>query len=222
MKEVTPIFKEFRPEANAQVALDKEMVDLKAKNAAMNMKFEEMMVFAKAIGLNTEREAAEIRHDLLMRAKANPGKFLNDLENKNTKVKWAVLEAADAGIISVNKQNATISWVNGGVIYQTSVASDVVEDFSEHLQETEDGKKLFEKIKRMYEKARNANEPLDDEGVAEKAIQAGIIIKKGPWFYYGDQKLYQSLGMVTNWLKENPLVKEELKQKIANFEKQSA
>jgi len=222
MPNTTVIFKEFKPEADAQINLDKEELDVKARAAVFNMKFEDMLVFAKAIGLNVDRDAAEIKHDLLQRAKKEPQNFLNELSSKNTKRKWAILEAVDTNIITINKKNSTVSWAGGNIIFQSALGADIVGDFAEYTQNTEDGKTIFERIQRLYDKRKNDEATdLSEEQILEKSIEAGIITKKGQWHYYKNEKLSVGVNMIYAKIKEDESFKTELLEKISIFEQQT-
>lgn len=224
MPETTALFKEYRPEQLAQENLEKEELDVKARAAVFNMNFEDMMVLAKGLGLNTNREAAEIRHDLLYRAKNNPSKFLADMSSKNTKRKWAVLEAVDSNIIQIDKKTCTVKWTDGGTIFQSALGMDIVEDFAEFTMSTEDGKNIFNRIQTQYEHKKKSDENIawDDETILNKAIQHQIIEKKGSWHLYKGEKLSQGLLSIKARISEDSNFRDELIEKISTFEEQSA
>jgi len=49
--------------------------------------------------------------------------------------------------------------------------------------------------------------------IADLAEKAGIINKGGAWYNYGDQK-FQGRQRMVNWLRENPIIAEEITQKV--------
>jgi hypothetical protein len=224
MPGTTVLFKEFKPEVISQDFLDKEELDVKARATVFNMKFEDMIVLAKGLGLNTNREAAEIKHDLLIRAKNNPSKFLADISSKNTKRKWAVLEAVDADIINIDKKTCTIKWSDGGVIFQSALGADIVEDFAEFTMNIEDGRNIFDRIQRQYEHKKKAEENIvwTDDQIVEKAIQHQIIEKKGSWHMYKGEKISQGLLTIKAKIADDANFRNELIEKISTFEEQTA
>jgi hypothetical protein len=217
----TVIFKEFLPHVDKQVIIDKEEVEIKARASVINMPFEDMKQLAKAMGLSTDREVAEIKHDLLVRAKHNPEKFLRDMNSKNMKRRWGIIEAIDTNIISLNKQNATISWVGGGVIFQGAVGTDIIEDFAEYTQNTEDGKNIFERIQRLYEKLDEKDYgSLTADEIIEKCIQSSIFTKKGQFTYYNNEKLAAGINTIRAKIDDDINFRKELLEKISIFEQE--
>lgn len=217
------LFKEFKPETMAQESLDREEMDVKARATVFNMDFNDMVVLAKGLGMNVNRQAAEIKHDLLIRAKNNPTKFLADITSKNTKRKWAILEAVDANIIQIDKKSCTIKWSDGGTIFQSALGADIVEDFAEFTMNMEDGRNIFDRMQKQYEfkKKQEENIAYSDDQVVEKAIKYGIIEKKGSWHVYNGEKISQGLLTIKAKVSDDVNFRNELIEKISTFEEQT-
>lgn len=221
MPNTNVIFKEFKPHEDKQVLIDKEEIEIKARASVINMPFEEMKQLAKAMGLSTDREVAEIKHDLLVRAKQNPEKYLKQLGSKNMKQRWAIIEAIDTNILSHNKQNATISWVGGGVIFQGAIGTDIIEDFAEYTQNTEDGKNIFTRIQKLYEKQSEKDyESLSTDEIIEKCINSNLFVKKGPATYYNNEKLAVGMNTIRAKIEDDINFRKELLEKISIFEQE--
>lgn len=52
--------------------------------------------------------------------------------------------------------------------------------------------------------------------IADLAEKAGIINKGGAWYNYGDQK-FQGRQKMVNWLRDNPVIAEEITQKVLSL-----
>lgn len=221
MPGTTVIFKEFAPHIDKQILLDKEEVEIKARASVINMPFEDIKQLAKAMGLSTDREVAEIKHDLLVRAKNDPAKFLKQMGSKNMKQRWAIIEAIECNILTHNKQNATISWTGGGVIFQGAIGTDIIEDFAEYTQNTEDGKNIFSRVQKLYEKLGEKNyESLTADEIIEKCISANIITKKGNFHFYGGEKLAVGVNTIRAKIEDDVNFRKELLEKISIFEQE--
>jgi len=49
------------------------------------------------------------------------------------------------------------------------------------------------------------------------AVEADIVEKSGSWYSYGDETIGQGVSNVTEYLKENPEVRDEIDQKVRDF-----
>lgn len=52
--------------------------------------------------------------------------------------------------------------------------------------------------------------------IADLAEKSGVISKGGAWYNYGEQK-FQGRQRLVNWLRENPVVAEEISQKVLSI-----
>lgn len=73
---------------------------------------EELLMLATAYGMNTDREFAEIRHDLLQKAKANPTAFMKSFDDPAMKMRSKIKSAADYQIIKLDPD--AIRWFDTG------------------------------------------------------------------------------------------------------------
>jgi len=70
----------------------------------------DLLSVATAFGINTNREVDEIKHDLLINAKANPKTFIEAFDNPAVEAKAKVKKAMDMGVIKLEKGH--IKWTD--------------------------------------------------------------------------------------------------------------
>jgi hypothetical protein len=85
--------------AEKESNLDQEFEVAEAITILKNKPVEELLMIATAYGMNTDREFAEIRHDLLQKAKANPSGFVKSFDDPAMKMRSKLKTASDYQII---------------------------------------------------------------------------------------------------------------------------
>lgn len=94
----------------AKVDVDKEFLQADAIMMIRQKPFEDLLAVAAAMGVNVDREASEIKHDLLMIAKKNPANFIKSFDNPEVTMKAKIRMAAKYGIINLGKDG--VRWTD--------------------------------------------------------------------------------------------------------------
>ena len=106
--------------------------------------FDELLSVALALSIDIEREADEIKHDLMMFAKKNPSKFVNSFDNPFIKVKSNLLNAMNYGIIK--DIGDAILWADTDKqIIAIPAGKDSIDTFTRYCM-TEDGSVVYSEI----------------------------------------------------------------------------
>ena len=98
--------------AKKQASLDDEFLAADAIVTLRTKPVEELLMIATAYGMNTDRDFAEIKHDLLQKAKANPEGFIKSFDDPSVKMRSKIKSAANYKIISLDKD--AIRWFDTG------------------------------------------------------------------------------------------------------------
>lgn len=121
---------------------------------------EDVVAYARVLGVNINNRVDEIRYDLKVIADRNPGLFLDNLKNPKMKTKHYVLTAIDRGFLVVRPENNSIAWATN--IHQPiSIAPagrDIVDYFVHNLSTTE-GKLVLEAIIDMVRPVDKTEQP---------------------------------------------------------------
>ena len=135
-------FKLVDKEADAKRALEVNSVRTKAVNMASDCKDEEMLPFAKILGINIKRTPSEIRQEFVVKASQKPIEFIKGLGDPKNKRLYVVLKAFEQGIIEDSYIKNTINWRGSKVeicqIPAGAISSDYITDWSFNSQEGED------------------------------------------------------------------------------------
>lgn len=94
--------------ASAVVDVDKEFATADAIMMIKEKPFEDLLSVAASLGYNVDRQAAEIKHDLLMYAKKNPSGFVKMFDNPEVTMKAKIRMAIKYGIIEIS--NGAARW----------------------------------------------------------------------------------------------------------------
>jgi hypothetical protein len=98
--------------AQKSVDLDSEFLVADAITMLKTKPVEELLMIATAYGMNTDREFAEIKHDLLQKAKANPEAFMKSFDDPAMKMRSKIKAAANYQIISLDVD--AVRWFDTG------------------------------------------------------------------------------------------------------------
>ena len=98
--------------AKKQATLDDEFVAADAIVTLRTKPVEELLMVATAYGMNTDRDFAEIKHDLLQKAKANPSGFMKSFDDPAVKMRSKINSAASYKIISLDSD--AVRWFDTG------------------------------------------------------------------------------------------------------------
>jgi len=98
--------------AKKQASLDEEFVAADAIVMLRTKPVEELLMVATAYGMNTDREFAEIKHDLLQKAKVNPAGFMKSFDDPAVKMKSKINAAVNYQIIKLDDD--AVRWFDTG------------------------------------------------------------------------------------------------------------
>ena len=85
-----------------EVSLDNEFLVNDAINLLRNKELDELFSVAVAYGMDIDRPVAEIKHDLLIKAKTNPQSFIESFDNPAVAMKTKIRMAQKYNIIKLN------------------------------------------------------------------------------------------------------------------------
>ena len=97
---------------SAQQKIEKVADVMDAVQAALKMPLNELIGYAKVLGIKTNKSVDEIRWDMKIQAEKNPKAFLSGMNDPRTEMKQLLLMAEESGIISMKKTGVT--WTNSG------------------------------------------------------------------------------------------------------------
>lgn len=98
--------------AKKQTVLEDEYLAADAIVTLRTKPVEELLMIATAYGMNTDREFAEIKHDLLQKAKANPAGFMKSFDDPAVKMRSKIKSASNYKIIRLDPD--AIRWFDTG------------------------------------------------------------------------------------------------------------
>lgn len=99
-------------EKSAQDKIAQVSDTMDAVQAALKMPLNELIGYAKVLGVNTSKSVDEIRWDMKVQAEKNPKSFLAGMNDPRTEMKQLLLMAQESSIISMKKTG--ITWVSSG------------------------------------------------------------------------------------------------------------
>jgi hypothetical protein len=95
-------------EKKAEVDVDKEFVLADAISLVRTKSFDDLLAVAAAYGVNVDRQASEIKHDLIVIAKKSPSNFIKAFDNPEVLMKAKIRMASKYGIIELSK--SAVRW----------------------------------------------------------------------------------------------------------------
>jgi hypothetical protein len=95
-----------------KVSLDKEFEIHDAITAIRKKGLDDILSVATALNIDIDRPVDEIKHDLLVFAKSNPGRFLASFDNPVVQMKAKLKQAQKFHIITVTDK--AVSWTDSG------------------------------------------------------------------------------------------------------------
>lgn len=141
------IFKAVDKAAKASVNVDKEFATADAIMMIKEKPFEDLLSVAASLNFNVDRQAAEVKHDLLMYAKKNPVAFVKMFDNPEVTMKAKIRVAMKYGVIEISKGGAR--WKDtGNLIVSVPQGMDGVDTLLRFLL-TEAGASTAEELDRQ-------------------------------------------------------------------------
>lgn len=136
-------------EKNAQQKIEQVGATMDAVQAALKMPLNELVGYAKVLGVNTNKSVDEIRWDMKIQAEKNPKAFLAGMNDPRTEMKQLLLMAEESGIISMKK--SAVTWVSSGnTICVPAIGVKPIERMVDFCSEGE-GEQIYAEIERRLQ-----------------------------------------------------------------------
>ena len=142
-----PAFRKLDHEKNAKQNLKKSMKVLDAITTAIKMPLDQMVGYAKVLGVRTNKSTDEIRYDMKVLAEKDPEGFLKGLDDPKVEVKQILIRAQEANLISLGK--SVVTWIKGDlrpIIRHVPLGVTPLDCLSEFCL-TQDGDVVLQQIK---------------------------------------------------------------------------
>ena len=143
-------FKLIDNKKDAEVNLQKEFSVSEAIIAVRDKSIEELLPIAIYFGMNIDRNASEIRFDLLQRAKKNPTEFLGAFDSPIVKVRALVKQCQSYQIIALKNDGAY--WFDSNKMIVANPAGHDCDDTLARFLMTEKGATTHSSLEERLEK----------------------------------------------------------------------
>jgi hypothetical protein len=106
------IFREFKPEVQAVNEIDWLELEIEALNTAQSLDIDmaEAVMRVEIGSKVSEMSSKELKRDLLLYAKRNPGLFLELVNDDNVQLRNFGIKATEMGILKLSSDQRTFSW----------------------------------------------------------------------------------------------------------------
>ena len=149
IKSKSILFKEKDSEKDAQQRISQVSDVMDAVQAALKMPLNELVGYAKVLGIKTDKSVDEIRWDMKVQAEKNPTAFLAGMNDPRTEMKQLLLMAEESSIISMAKTGVT--WVSSGnIICVPAIGVSPIERMVDFCSEGE-GEQIYSEIDRRLQ-----------------------------------------------------------------------
>lgn len=147
------IFYEYNPETVAQRSLENEESSIDAGYKALHMEFNDLKNIARAMSININRSAQEIRHDVVTFAKNHPTEFNNALNSPDMQRKVEIMDAIELGILLYNNRIVKLKGADQDTdIVTVPIGVDMVEFLTDWTLRNKDGEDFYEKVIKLRKK----------------------------------------------------------------------
>ena len=143
-------FKMVDNKKDAQINLEKEFSVSEAIIAVRDKSIEELLPIAIYFGMNINRNASEIRFDLLQKAKKNPSEFLGAFDSPIVKVRALVKQCESYQIIALKNDGAY--WFDSNKMIVANPAGHECDDTLARFLMTEKGATTRSSLEERLEK----------------------------------------------------------------------
>lgn len=111
------IFFELDKEKNAKDDVDEMVSALDAQIMAKDLPIDELEAIARVVmkgsGVNVSNmTSSELRRDMIIWAKSNPGEFMDLVDDENLKLRNIAVRAVEMGVLHIKSDNRTVVWSN--------------------------------------------------------------------------------------------------------------
>ena len=134
---------------SAQEKIEQVGTTMDAVQAALKMPLNDLVGYAKVLGVKTDKSVDEIRWDMKIQAEKNPKAFLAGMNDPRTTMKQLLIMAEESGIISMKKK--AITWVaSGNTICVPAIGVKPIERMVDYCSEGE-GEQIYAEIERRLQ-----------------------------------------------------------------------
>ena len=134
---------------SAQQKIEQVGATMDAVQAALKMPLNDLIGYAKVLGIKTNKSVDEIRWDMKVQAEKNPKAFLAGMNDPRTTMKQLLIMAEESGIISMKKK--AITWVaSGNTICVPAIGVKPIERMVDYCSEGE-GEQIYAEIERRLQ-----------------------------------------------------------------------
>ena len=149
IKSKNVIFTKKDEEKSAQDKIAQVSDTMDAVQAALKMPLNELVGYAKVLGVETNKSVDEIRWDMKVEAEKNPKSFLAGMNDPRTEMKQLLLMAQESSIISMEKSG--ITWTStGNVICVPAIGVKPIDRMVDFCSEGE-GEQIYAEIERRLQ-----------------------------------------------------------------------
>ncbi len=146
IKSKSILFKQQDEEKSAQDKIAQVADVMDAVQSALKMPLNELIGYAKVLGVKTDKSVDEIRWDMKVQAEKNPKAFLAGMNDPRTEMKQLLLMAQESGVIKMDKK--AITWVSSGnTICVPAIGVKPIERMVDYCSEGE-GEQIYAEIER--------------------------------------------------------------------------
>jgi len=149
IKSKSILFKQQDEEKSAQDKIAQVADVMDAVQSALKMPLNELIGYAKVLGVKTDKSVDEIRWDMKIEAEKNPKSFLAGMNDPRTEMKQLLLMAQESGIIRMDKK--AVTWVSSGnTICVPAIGVKPIERMVDYCSEGE-GEQIYAEIERRLQ-----------------------------------------------------------------------
>lgn len=132
--------------------VDKIELEFEALNLAMNMDIDiaEAITRVELGSKVSKMSSKEIKRDLLLFAKRNPGLFIQLANDENVQLRNFAIKAVEAKIVKLSQDQRTFSWAsNGAKLMTVPFDENPYSAFAAYLQ-TDEGVEVYKSIEKKF------------------------------------------------------------------------
>jgi hypothetical protein len=218
------VYFEVKPGEGAKEQMKFDKLELEAKQAAYNMNLDELIGYARVLGVDVNRDPAEVRYAMSIIASQNPETFMEGLDSPQTKRKFYVYEALDAGIISLSRNENSIRWGDSKQpIVQAPVGQDPLDYLVEFTFDSK-GESVYERIRTLLTPSVSTEEVEEEdsedligmsgEDLLKMAKELNLISFNGGAVMFNDSKVGVGYSKSGKAVDNNPTLKRQLIKSI--------
>ncbi len=149
IKSKSIIFTAKDDEKSAQQKIEEVGNTMEAVQSALKMPVNELMGYAKVLGIKIDRSVDEVRWDMKVQAEKNPKGFLAGMNDPRTEMKQVLLMAQESGIISMKGKSVTWS-ASGNTICIPPVGIKPLDKMVDYCSQGE-GEQVYAEIERRLQ-----------------------------------------------------------------------